>query len=103
MLLSFDVVSLFSQIPTDLAIDVVRRRLEDDNTLSERTTLTINSITTLLEFCLKTTYLMYQIYQKTFETAMGSPVSVAVANLVMEEIEQQTLSTFERPPRFWKR
>ena len=33
---------------------------------------------------------------------MGSPVSVVVANLVMEDIEQKALSTFHSPPRFWK-
>ena len=103
ILLSFDVVALFTKIPVDLAIDVVRRRLEDD-TVSERTNLTIDSIITLLEFCLKATYLRYQgcYYQQIFGTAMGSPVSVTIANLVMEDIER-ALTTFERPPRFWKR
>ena len=59
----------------------------------------------LLEFYLKATYLIFrgQCYQQMFGTAMGSSVSVTVANLVMEEIEQNALSTFESPPRFWKR
>ena len=34
---------------------------------------------------------------------MGSPVSVVVANLVMEDIEERALATFHSPPRFWKR
>ena len=34
---------------------------------------------------------------------MGSPVSVIVANLVMEDIENRTLSTYHFPPPFWKR
>ena len=35
---------------------------------------------------------------------MGSPVSVTVANLVMEEIEEVALSSYPgTPPRFWKR
>ena len=34
---------------------------------------------------------------------MGSPVSVIVANLVMEEIEEKAFSTFSPSPRFWKR
>ena len=43
-------------------------------------------------------------YQQTFGTAMGSPVSVTVANLVMEEIEEVALSSYPgTPPRFWKR
>ena len=34
---------------------------------------------------------------------MGSPVSVTVADLVMEDVEQRALSTYHSPPRFWKR
>ena len=34
---------------------------------------------------------------------MGSPVSVVVASLVMEDIEERALSTFYPPPHFWKR
>ena len=36
---------------------------------------------------------------------MGSPVSVTISNLVMEDIhvEQRTLTTFRTPLQFWKR
>ncbi len=34
---------------------------------------------------------------------MGSPVSVTVANLVMEDIEDKGISTYPSPPPFWKR
>ena len=34
---------------------------------------------------------------------MGSPVSVTVADLVMEDVEQWALSTFPDPPQFWRR
>ncbi len=34
---------------------------------------------------------------------MGSPMSVVVANLVMEDIKERALSTFHPPPHFWKR
>ena len=43
------------------------------------------------------------MYQQTFGTAMGSPVSVTVANLVMEDVEQRALATCEAQPPFWKR
>jgi len=38
-----------------------------------------------------------------FGTAVGSPVSSIVANLVMENIETRALETFAEPPRLWKR
>ena len=34
---------------------------------------------------------------------MGSPVSVTIANLVMDEIEEQAPSTLEPIPQFWIR
>ena len=34
---------------------------------------------------------------------MGSPVSVVIANLVMENIENRALPSFPSPPVFWKR
>ena len=43
-----------------------------------------------LSLCLDATYLAFEgkIYQQVHGTVMGSPVSVVVANLVMEDIEQ---------------
>ena len=34
---------------------------------------------------------------------MGSPVSVVVADLVMEDVEERALTTYHSPPLFWKR
>ena len=34
---------------------------------------------------------------------MGSPVSVTVANLVMEDVERRALTTVDVHPKFWKR
>ena len=34
---------------------------------------------------------------------MGSPVSVVVANLVIEDVEERALRDFSTPIRFWKR
>ena len=104
-LVSFDVVSLFTNVPTSLAIDVARRHLETDDTLADRTALNVNSIVSLLELCLSATFFSFRgnFYRQTFGTAMGSPVSVIVANLVMEDIEERALSSYDPSPRFWKR
>ena len=43
------------------------------------------------------------MYQQVHGTVMGSPISVVIANLVMEDVEQRALATFHSPLCFWKR
>ena len=104
-MMSFDVVSLFTCVPTDLAVRVARRRLENDSSLPERTSLSVDDIVDLLTLCLDATFLSFRgkVYKQVHGTAMGSPVSVVVANLVMEDVEERALESFHSPPRFWKR
>ena len=104
-LISFDVISLFTRIPVNLAISVAKFRLENDNTLQDRTCLSVSSIVSLLRLCLEATYFSFrgEIYQQVFGTAMGSPVSVIVTNLVMEDAEERALNSYPNPPKFWKR
>ena len=89
-LLSFDVVSLFTFIPVDLAIQVATDVLSNDETLQDRSTIPVDDIVDLLDFCLSTTNFKYNniYYQQIFGTAMGSPVSAVMANLVMENLEK---------------
>ena len=50
-LVSFDVVSLFTKTPVDLAV----KRLREDASLGQRTSLPLEDIIHLLSLCLKTT------------------------------------------------
>ena len=83
-LVFFDVVLLFTKILVDLAIKVVEERLREDASLGQRTSLPVEDIIRLLSFCLKTTQFTYNgtYYQQVFGTAMGSPVSAVIANMV---------------------
>ncbi len=104
-MVSFDVVSLFTSVPTDMAVQVARRRLEKDQSFPERTDLSVDDIMDLLTLCLNATFLQFRgkVYQQVHGTAMGSPVSEVIANLVMEDVEERALTTFHSPPHFWRR
>ena len=100
----YDVSALFTLVPVDPALNIIRDLLEKDHTLKERTVLAVSDIILLLEFCLKNTYFSFQdqFYEQVEGVAMGSPVSPIVANLYIEYLEQKGLSTAP-PPWFWHR
>ena len=60
---------------------------------------------TALNLCLDYTYLYFhgKFYHQIFGVAMGSPISVIIANLVMENVEEGAISTFLNPPKYWRR
>jgi hypothetical protein len=105
LMVSFDVTALFTSVPVQESLDIIKQRLNDDETLRERTSLSVNSICELLACCLNTTYFTFEgrFFQQTEGAAMGSPVSPIVANLFMEHFEQKALSSFHTPPRYWGR
>ena len=72
---SYDVSALFTSVPIEAAINIIQRRLELDQELHSRTTMKVEHITSLLEFCLKTTYFQFQgsFYEQINGAAMGSP------------------------------
>ena len=100
VLVFFGVMSLFTRVPTSRTIQVIRDRLMNDPSLPDRTNLTVDNICSLLQLCLEATYLSFEskVHRQIHGMAMGSPVSVVVANLVMEDVEQEALSTFHAPP-----
>ena len=96
---SYDVSALFTSVPVDPALNIIRDLLDKDHTLKERTVLAVNDILLLLECCLKNTYFSFQdqFYEQVEGAAMGSPVSAIIADLYMEHLEQKALSTAPTP------
>jgi len=95
LLVSFDVVSLFTSIPVDLAVNVAHNHLVTDENLQERTALPVTDVIKLLDFCLSTTNFQYdhKHYKQIHGTAMGSPVSAVMENMIMEDLAKRALTT----------
>ena len=102
---SYDVKALFTSVPVQPAIQIVKQRLQQDTTLPQRTNMSISQITSLLEFFLTHTYFLFQgkYYEQVQGAAMGSPISPFIANILMEEFEVKALQPFPNPPSLWLR
>ena len=101
---SYDVSALFTSVPVDPALNIIRDLLDKDHTPKERTVLAVNDIILLLEFCHKNMYFSFQdqFYEQVEGAAMGSLVSPFIANLYMDYLGKKALST-PPTPRFWCR
>ena len=104
-LISYDVSALFTLVPIDPALIIIRHLLEKDEKLQDRTVLSVQNIIEPLGFCLHNTYFSFQnkFYEQVEGAAMGSLVSPIAANLYREHFEREALWSAFNPPWHWFR
>ena len=100
-IISYDVTGLFTSVPIQPVVNIIQQRLANDKQLHQRTTMSINHIISLLEFCLRSTSFVFQgqYYQQMEGAAMGSPLSSIVANIFMENFGKEALEAAPHPPK----
>jgi hypothetical protein len=93
-LVSFDVISLYSSIPYDLAIVVCTEYITKVPDFEKSSNMKINHFLDLLDFCLRNTYFIYKdyFYLQIKGLPMGAAISVTIANMVMEYLEIKVFS-----------
>ena len=99
VMVSYDVKALFTSVFVDPLIAIVQCKLQQDPLLSQRTGMSIPQMFTLLGFCLKNKYFLFQgkYYEQVHGTAMGSPISPLITNLFTEEFKVKAISSAPHP------
>ncbi|XP_011861533.1 PREDICTED: uncharacterized protein LOC105558445 [Vollenhovia emeryi] len=94
ILVSFDVVSLFTKVPVQDTLDIIKTSKEIPSNLFP-----------LIEHCLTSTYFQFQgeFFEQTTEAAMGSPMSHIIANIFMEQFENEILKKASLKLSMWFR
>ncbi|BHF71711.1 hypothetical protein SprV_0401477100 [Sparganum proliferum] len=101
IMVSYDVVSLFTSIPKELAMrvveDLLKRRYDEEGKPFKR-----RHAMELLDYCLRTYFTFNgQIYEQIQGAPMGSPISGYLAEAVLQELETRVFQTYK--PKFWMR
>ena len=93
-------LALFTSVPIDPALNIIKDLLEYDETLCNSTVLSVQNIIELLGFCLHNTHFSFQnkFYEQVEGAAMGPLVIPIVANLYMEHLREKPLSLPPIPP-----
>nr|VZH97843.1 unnamed protein product [Spirometra erinaceieuropaei] len=101
VMVSFDVTSLFTSIPKDLAIETIQLLLRNKYDETENR-LGHGQVLQLLKFCLRT-YFTFDgtIYEQVKGTPMGSPISGFIAEAVLQRLESLVFQ--HHRPKFWAR
>ena len=60
VMVSYDVRALFTSVPVQPALEVIKKLLDEDQVLHKRTTMSTKHIMDLLEFCLRSTYFTHK-------------------------------------------
>jgi len=92
VLMSFDVVSLFTNVPLDLVINGIKNK---QNFIEWFTKIPMGEFISIVKFVLSSTFFTFNnvIYKQTFGTPIGSPLSSIIADLVIQDLEKHVLKT----------
>ncbi|XP_073824918.1 uncharacterized protein [Musca autumnalis] len=96
ILVSFDIVSLFTNIPIHLAIKNILDKWE---ILQKHTTIPKRRFLVLLQFCLiDNNYFKYDetTYTQTYGMPMGNPLSPTIADIVLDTLLDEVLNELKQ-------
>ena len=97
ILLSFDAVSLFTNIPVDLVLEIIETEWHLVEQISE---IGRDLFVRIVNFIFSSSYFMFedQFYHQIFGTPMGSPLSPVVATIVLDHLFRRVLPDLPHQP-----
>lgn len=101
VLVSFDVVNCFGNIPTELALEIIER---DFTVIAEHTPLCKDDFLTMLRICLQhANYFVFEgkFYRQNLGMFMGSSLAPILVERVIEDIVEKSLTQLNLKPDFW--
>jgi len=101
-LISLDVISLFTNVPMNLALNSINKRWSD---ISKGTKIPKNEFIKAIELILDSTFFGFnnKIYKQKFGTPMGSPLSPILADLVLQDLEMNAIENLSMEIPFYYR
>lgn len=101
ILVSFDVVNCFGNIPTKMALDIIER---DFHLIENHTPIPKEQFLKMLDICLnKANYFVYKgkFYRQNLGMFMGSSLAPILVERVIEEFVDRALTDLKLTPDFW--
>ena len=101
-MMSFDVTALFTNVPLDLTLDFISRKI-DENLIT--IPIPKEAFLNLIRLCTENNVFQFEgdYYRQRFGVAMGSPLSPVLANIFMEMFETELLTSLTGRPLLWVR
>ena len=101
--MSFDVTSLFTNVPLEYTIDVILRKIYREKKI--KTKLKKEEMRQLLNICTKDMHFTFngKIYKQNDGVCMGNPLGPVIANIFMVELECSLVPTLNDILPVWTR
>jgi len=100
-LISLDAISLFTNIPVELAIESISNRWTH---ISTKCSIPKNEFLTALQLIMDLTFFTFnnKFYRQNFGTPMGSPLSPIIADIVLQDLERKALEFGVEIPFYYR-
>jgi len=102
ILVSLDVISLFTNVPIELVIDILEEKW---SFIEKHSTIPKGEFFNAINLVLHSTFFTFnkKFYKQTYGTPMGSPLSPIIADLVLQKLETDVLRNLPAKPIFYFR